>query len=150
MSLCTNPRCSKILGLSINICSIVVGLLTIIAGTSLWGFSSLVTLNLFMLSSGIFVIATELFYFPRLMMYVKSHQTLWGRSIFFTFLGMLSHYNGDALHITCMILIFCVVCFLIIYGLIASLWLKISFGVPPPLIGFPKTEQNEKYQAGGP
>lgn len=124
----------------------MVGLLSIIAGTTLWGAGLLITINIFMISSGLFIITTELFYFPRLMLYIKMHQTLWGRSIYFTLLAMLSYYNGDTLHITCMALIFSVVAFFVIYGLIAS-YLNRDFGVAPPLFGFPK-EQSEKYQAG--
>eukprot|EP01083_Nonionella_stella_P214568 773053_1 len=150
---CANEKCCKALGLMINICTILVGLLSILAGTTLWSGGMDVDLamtHLFMIGSGLFIIITESFYLPRLMMYVKCHQTLWGRTIYFFVLALLSYMNGDALHITCMALILFITLFFIIYGLVSIFWLKIPYGVPPPLYGFPTNEQDAKLQSAEP
>merc|ERR1712154_205650 len=106
--------------------------------------------HLIMVISGCFIIVTEAYYLPRLVMYVKCHQTLWGRCIFFTVLALLSYMNGDVLHIICLAVIGSVVLFYVLYGLVSACWLKIPFGVPPPLYGFPQTEQAQDYKQGDP
>eukprot|EP01083_Nonionella_stella_P165443 550374_1 len=137
--ICATTKGCKRLGLSINICTLIVGILSIVAGASYWALSFF-----FMIASGLFIIVTELYYLPRLMMYVKFNQTLWGRTVFFMILAFVSFMNGDALHITCMSLMLAVVLFFIIYGVVAIFLLKIPYGVPPQRNSTP--QKNRHHQ----
>ena len=138
---CTSAACCKPLGFSLNIISLLVGVVTFVSGCLLWKPSmdfDMVILHLFMMASGLFIIVFELFYVPSIGMYIKCYQTLWGRVIYWTVMAFMAWMNGDDAHKVLFSLILCAVGFLVIYGLVAQFLLQVPFGIPPPLIGFPK------------
>ena len=100
------PVCN--LGIVFNLLSLVAGAMSIVAGATSWGsrpkFVQII-LCLFLICAGAFIIIVELFYLPGLIFFVQCHQSMWGRVIFFTFLGCLAFLEGTTLNTICMIVI---------------------------------------------
>ena len=110
------------LGIIFNLLSLLAGAMSIVAGATLWGNVDFVraVIYLFLIASGAFIIIVELFYLPGLIVYLQCHQTMWGRVLFFTFLGCLAFQNGDTLHIICMVLILLVAFIFFLWALVSS------------------------------